>query len=101
MSVTSTLSDDNKTLTMNINGRFDVSSYDEFSASYHKVEGQDLTYVIDMEETDYVDSSALGMMLLLRERAGGEDADISIVNANSEIKKILAVANFHHMFKVE
>ncbi len=101
MSVTSQLAEDGKTLTMKISGRFDVSSYDEFSASYHKVEGQDISYVIDMSETDYVDSSALGMMLLLRERAGGENANISISNANSEIKKILAVANFHHMFKVE
>ena len=54
-----------------------------------------------MAEVEYVDSSALGMLLMLRERAGGEKADINIVNLNSDLKKIFSTANFHKLFSIE
>jgi anti-anti-sigma factor len=56
---------------------------------------------VDLGRTNYVDSSALGMLLLLREHAGGDDANIRIVNANDEIRKILTISNFDRLFKVE
>ena len=45
-----------------------------------------------------MDSSALGMLLLLREHAGGDRASIKIVHCQPEVKKILTIANFHPLF---
>ena len=47
-----------------------------------------------------MDSSALGMLLLLREFAGGDDADIQLVSPNAEIRNVLDIANFGKLFTI-
>ncbi len=54
-----------------------------------------------MTDAEYMDSSALGMLLLLRERAGGDNAQIDIVNCNPGPEKILKAANFNRLFNIE
>ena len=53
--------------------------------------------------TDYprFGSLSLGMLLLLREHAGGDQANIQIVHCQPEVKKILTIANFHHLFYLD
>ena len=101
MAVTSEISSDSSQLTIKISGRFDFSSHQEFRKSYESVSQQNLAYVIDMASAEYLDSSALGMLLLMREHAGGDQANIRIVNCRPQIKNILKVANFAKLFKVE
>ena len=102
MPITSTHSADGNALTINIEGRFDFSSHQQFRRAYE--EGSDskpASYIIDMKETSYLDSSALGMLLLLRDYAGGDASDISIVNANDDVKKILSISNFGQLFTIQ
>ena len=101
MAVTSEISDDGATLTIKISGRFDFSSHQDFRKAYESVSQPNLGFVIDMSSAEYLDSSALGMLLLMREHAGGDQADIRIVNCRPQIKNILKVANFAKLFKVE
>lgn len=54
--------------------------------------------MVDLKETTYMDSSALGMLLLLRDHAGGDNAEVQVVNANSDVRKILAISNFDKLF---
>jgi anti-anti-sigma factor len=56
--------------------------------------------VVDLQATDYMDSSALGMLLVLRERAGGDRAQIRIVNCKPEIRRILDIARFGQLFQI-
>ena len=46
-------------------------------------------------------SSALGMLLLLRERAGSDKAEIAITHCNPEIRKIFRISNFDRLFKID
>ncbi|MBF0613537.1 MAG: STAS domain-containing protein [Magnetococcales bacterium] len=57
-------------------------------------------YKLDFQEVERMDSSALGMLLLLRETSGGLSADIQIVNTRPEIRKLLQLANFHTLFTI-
>lgn len=57
-------------------------------------------YVLDFKDVIRMDSAALGMMLLLREGAGGISSKISLINARNEISKILHLANFHTLFNM-
>jgi len=57
--------------------------------------------VVDMAGVEYMDSSALGMLLLLREHVGEDRADVRLINGNSEIRNILQVSNFAELFKME
>jgi anti-anti-sigma regulatory factor len=40
------------------------------------------------------------MLLLLRDHAGGENAQISLANCSPEVRKILAISNFEQLFKI-
>ena len=77
-----------------VTGEFDFGLYDKFRASYAETAGIGVTYLVDLAGTEYLDSSALGMLLLLREHAGGEASDIEISHASPEVRRILDVANF-------
>lgn len=101
MPLTTELSGDEKKIIIKISGRFDFNIYQEFRQAYKQAKHADTQYVIDLGQTEYMDSSALGMLLLLRERAGGDQGDIKIVNTKPEIKKILTISNFQRLFKID
>lgn len=101
MSITTDRSDDGKTLNIRIAGRFDFSSHQAFREAYESADKSVNRYVIDMQETTYLDSSALGMLLLLRDYAGGENADVRIANCNGDVRRILTISNFEQLFRIE
>ncbi|MDH5693455.1 MAG: STAS domain-containing protein [Gammaproteobacteria bacterium] len=99
MPITSSVSGDGNTVTISITGRFDFNDHSSFRDAYRD-RPPSANYLLDLSATDYMDSSALGMLLLLREHAGGESAKISIGGSKPEIKKILTIANFQKLFEI-
>lgn len=93
-------SDDGATLTIAIEGRFDFSTHQAFRDAYEKDASDVRHYVIDMTDTSYLDSSALGMLLLLRDYAGGDNAKVEIENCNSDVRRILTISNFEQLFAI-
>lgn len=100
MSITSSISDDGNILTMSVHGRFDFSSLQPFRAAYENNDIKPKSYVIDLKDAEYLDSSALGMLLSLRDYAGGDRADINVINCNQDVKKILLITKLDELFKV-
>lgn len=101
MTITSTPSADGNELTIVVQGRFDFSALQQFRNAYEKITPKPKAYIIDLKESDYLDSSALGMLLALRDYAGGDDANIRVVNSNVDVKKILVITKLDELFKVE
>ena len=103
MSLSTQISEDGRTVTISISGRFDFGIHREFRNAYEKAEITEANpkFVVDLGGTDYMDSSALGMLLLLREHAGGDKSDVAIVNCRPVIKEILDIANFDKLFAIE
>jgi anti-anti-sigma factor len=101
MAITSTLSADGNQITIFIQGRFDFSSHQDFRAAYEKLPKTPVQYRVDLQGTSYLDSSALGMLLLLRDHAGGDKSDIQIVNCAPDVKKILTISNFEQLFTIQ
>lgn len=90
-------------VTISVRGRFDFNMHREFRQAYEQA-GKNIVaphYIIDLSGTDYMDSSALGMLLLLRDHAGGEGARISLVKCPPTIRNILEIANFSKMFHID
>jgi len=100
MAVTRTFSADEKDLTIAISGRFDFAAHQEFRDAYERVEHTPTRYTVDLKNATYLDSSALGMLLLLRDHAGGDHARIAIINSSSDVQKILAISNFNKLFDI-
>lgn len=101
MGATSTTSADGKMVTIKVTGRFDFNLHKEFRQAYAGHAANGARYAVDLSGVDYLDSSALGMLLLLREHAGGERASIAIGRCSPGIAKILQIANFQRLFALE
>ncbi len=101
MPITSQISNDGREITITIKGRFDFNTHQSFREHYESILHPNAKYIIDLSSTDYLDSSALGMMLLLREQVGEDQADIAIIRCRPEIRRILEIVNFNQLFKID
>ena len=100
MPITSKLSSDGATLTLKVVGRFDFKLHSEFRRAYEALEPRPLRFIVDLGQAEYIDSSALGMLLLLKRFAGGENSSVALVNVTPEVARVLDVANFGRLFLV-
>lgn len=101
MSVTINVSDDKKIATIKIDGRFDFSLHNDFRKSYKDVVLSAGQYVVDLSSAGYLDSSALGMLLLLKEHAESQSSNVKLTGFNDEIKEILNIASFDKLFTLD
>lgn len=101
MPIKATLSADAQELTIKVVGRFDFSAHQGFREAYERAGLTPERYIVDLHDAEYIDSSALGMLLLLRDHAGGDAADISIVRCNADVRKVLNISNFEQLFSIE
>ena len=99
MGISMTIAEDDGRVTIAVTGLFDFALYDEFRASFANTAGNGVAYVVDLSATEYLDSSAIGMLLLLRDHAGGEASDIEIRGASQEVRRLLEIVNFSRLFK--
>ncbi|MGE8189132.1 STAS domain-containing protein [Pseudomonas sp. NPDC086278] len=100
MSVVTEVSQDGQKLTISIKGRFDFAKHQEFRESYEGLSRKPESIEVNLKDATYLDSSALGMLLLLRDHAGGDNSDIRVVNSSSDVRKILAISNFDKLFDI-
>ena len=101
MSISTHTSGDGQTLTIHVQDRFDFNMHRDLRQAYEAAGKRFGHYVLDLRGTTYMDSAALGMLLQLREHAGGERHTVRLVNAQPVIRDILAVANFDQLFAID
>lgn len=93
-------SEDRRGITIHVAGRFDFSCHHTFTQEYREYPKGEKIFVLDLKETEYMDSSAMGMLLQLREYAATEEGNVTLKNANEAVREILKIANFDKLFRV-
>jgi anti-anti-sigma factor len=101
MSLTKSLAADGATFTIQIKGKFDFNLVQEFRAAYADVGINTPKVIIDLRETEYMDSSALGMLLNMQKNLAGKINGIRIANCRPQIKKILQISRFDKKFDID
>ena len=92
---------DGTQFTVAIAGKFTFASNAEFrDILLHIQTKTPKQIVIDLSETELVDSAALGMLLLAREKAQSVSAEIVLLSAQGQPKKMLDVSNFRSLFTI-
>lgn len=83
-------------------GRFDYTTRTQFMTAAEECVAQAPAgeIRIDMSGLDYIDSSALGMLLMMRDRARKFDKTIALVNAGGRVREVIDKAQFDRLFKV-
>lgn len=101
MTINVTESEDTKLVTIHIAGRFDFSCHQSFMEGYRNYPKGERLFQVDLAETEYMDSSAMGMLLQLREHSARGQGNIRLINANEAVRKVLDIANFGKLFDLE
>lgn len=97
-SLTHRIQDDNRTLCVEIHGSFCFSLLRDFRRICERQHYAH--YIIDLRDTTYIDSSALGMLMVLHRFVGGERGTIKIVNVPPSVLDVLRIAHFHQFFDI-
>jgi len=88
-------------LTIRVAGRFDFRLYDEFRAAYQQLWRPGVEVVVDGSGITALDSSALGILLLLREFLGEDGPRIYIRGCSPEILAVFERARFVEFFSFD
>lgn len=90
------------TATIHLSGRFNFDSHREFRGAYDpQLNNASVSSLeIDLSKVEYLDSSALGMLLMLRERAQAANKKLTLCRPSSSVAQILDIANFSRLFEI-
>jgi len=82
--------------------RFDVTTYHEFMKSYTPLLDDSAISEIEIElsAVSFLDSSALDMLMQLKERAAVTNKSISLLNASILMSRALEITDLSDMFNV-
>lgn len=82
---------------ISVRGRLALQSHRDFRATYDGI--SDVRhYIVDLSETEYVDSAGLGMLMLLHEYAQALGATVELADANDRTAHLLRIAGFDQIF---
>jgi anti-anti-sigma factor len=90
------------TATLILDGRFDFNAHRAFKEAYDSLLKRKgiANLEISLTGVSYLDSSALGMLLLLRERADSEGISVVLTRPSGTVAQILEIANFGKVFTI-
>ena len=87
--------------TIRLPSRFDYSSHRQFVEDYtREFENEAASEIIlDFSQVDYLDSSALGMMVLMQKKGQAKNKKVKIKGARGATEEILKMANMQKIIE--
>jgi anti-anti-sigma factor len=83
---------------ISVTGRFDFNILQLFRDAYSDQADSSFNFILDLSETEYIDSSALGMLLNMKNHLGAEDCAIVIKNCQPNLMKVFTITHFDKKF---
>lgn len=86
-----------------LSGRFDFTSQQQLRPSYEAPLNDDRVRLleIDLGGVEFLDSTAMGLLLLLKERATAAGKELALVNCQGAPLLVLKMARFDRIFTME
>lgn len=100
MNITTRVNAAQDELLIRVNGSFIFDWYSDFHAAYSDTRDRYETYVIDLADTQSLDSAALGMLLQLRGFVGARREAVRIINCSPQVCKLFKIARFNEIFDI-
>ncbi|POZ62330.1 STAS domain-containing protein [Chromobacterium alticapitis] len=88
--------------TMMLIGQFDFNLHKDFrQASQELLDNGAVQEIrVDFDQVPFLDSSALGMLLLLKERAAAQKKTMVLINCHEAVMQVFEIACFNKMFTI-
>ncbi|NQZ06389.1 MAG: STAS domain-containing protein [Algicola sp.] len=87
-------------ITIRVSGHFDFRLVTEFRKAYNAIQSPKKV-IVDLQDTDYIDSSGLGILIYLRKHFDCKKENIHLINCNSIVTKTFIIARFNKMFVIK
>ncbi|MBF0475199.1 MAG: STAS domain-containing protein [Deltaproteobacteria bacterium] len=101
MTVKTNQSDDGKTLTISLTGRFDYTIYSSFVQAYKDSLKLPSQVVVELAKVECMDASALGMLLVLRAKAIANNTEIVLSHCAPSVKENIQTHGAGRLFKLD
>ncbi|MDR3425036.1 MAG: STAS domain-containing protein [Alphaproteobacteria bacterium] len=84
-----------------LSGLFTFNDHPDFRRILQKIEDQDVEQIVfHMDKVEFVDSAALGMLLLALDAVEKNQKRLLIQGATGQVKKMFDLARFHTLFSL-
>lgn len=85
-----------------LQGRFDFNAHRDFREAVDSALASPGSVItVDFTGVEYLDSSALGMLLMMRDRARSATREVTLTGCRNAVKQILDIANFGKLFTID
>ena len=92
----------NDVFVITLAGSFVFNTHRDFrKAREDALESSNISIEIDMDKVEYLDSTALGMLLLLREKANACNRKVTLTHCHDFVQEVLNIANFDRLFTMQ
>ena len=89
-------------LEVTLSGKFTFSDNQAYRNILEQIANPQVTHItFHMRQVDFVDSAALGMLLLARDEAQKHDKKLIISGIQGQVKKMFSVARFDSLFSLQ
>lgn len=88
-------------LKISVKEKFTFSDNIWFRDILNTIEQQNIkNLLVDFSATQFIDSAALGMLLLAREELAKKGGHVQLLNAGGQVEKIFTISHFHSLFEM-
>lgn len=101
MALETQLSADEKSFTIKMDEKFDFGKVQDFRQSYTDMPDSVKQIEVNLSETEYMDSSALGMLLNMQKTLKDSVSTFKITHCRPQVLKILTISRFDKKFDIQ
>ena len=90
------------TLEFNLGGKFTFSDNKIFNLFFEEISTQAYKQIIiDLAKLEFIDSAALGLLLLTREKCEKTSTTLTLRNPKGQVNHIFIISRFKDLFMIE
>ncbi len=86
--------------TLYVQGSFAFHLQNDFRHAYESLASKNKSIQIDLNDTDYMDSSGLGMLLVMKKYLDAAKVEYEIVRSHGQTQELLAMTHFDQYFRI-
>lgn len=100
MAIATKISGNGGTLVIQLDEKFDFGKVQEFRDAYHDLSSNVQVIEVDLGKTEYMDSSALGMLLNMQKSLSDRAITFKITHCRPQVGRILKISRFDKKFEI-